>query len=88
MLLGENIIDCMDNDIIRDIFMDEDFKNRTVLNIIVNNGYHHLCADSKVAKLIDELWVGVLTYECNGKINNFSKLSYMSSSPLKNLPKQ
>jgi hypothetical protein len=91
MLLGESIIAEMDDgpttSIVRDIFMDEDFKNRTVLNIIVNNGYHHLCSDSKVAKLIDELWVGVLTYGCDGKINNFSKLSYMSDSPLKNLPK-
>jgi hypothetical protein len=78
----------MDDKIVRDIFMDEDFKNRTVLNIIVNNGYHFLCADAKVATLIDELWVGVLTYDCDGKINNFSKLSYMSDSPLKNLPKQ
>ena len=48
----------MDVGIVKDIFMDEDFKNRTVLNIIVNRGYAELCADSKVAKLLDELWVG------------------------------
>jgi len=48
----------MESSIIRPIFMDTDFKNRTVLHLITYNGFAPLMADNKVAALLDELWVG------------------------------
>jgi hypothetical protein len=42
----------------------------------------------KVAALLDELWAGKETYECNGKTADFSILRYLSSSKIKSLPKQ
>jgi hypothetical protein len=50
------------------VFLDEDFKDRTVLNIIVTNGYSELMSDPKVIALLDKLWGGALSYSCDGKL--------------------
>jgi hypothetical protein len=68
--------------------MDVDFKDRSVLNLITTNGYSDLMKSDKVAALLDELWAGKETYECNGKTADFSILRYLSSSKIKSLPKQ
>jgi hypothetical protein len=86
--LGNNIIGNMDEGVVRPMFMDIDFKNRTVLNLICYNGYAPLMADDKIAALLDELWVGKLTYECDGKTEDFSMLSFLARAPLKKLPGQ
>lgn len=52
----------MEKDQVEAIFMDQDFKNRTVLHIITYNGYAPLMSDSKVTVLLDKLWQGKLTY--------------------------
>lgn len=56
--LGIEIIDGLDMPDVRTIFMDQDFKNRTVLNLITYNGYEQLMRDSKVTVLLDNLWQG------------------------------
>jgi len=48
----------MEKEVIRPIFMDNDFKERTVLNLITTNGFSPLMSDNKIAALLDELWVG------------------------------
>lgn len=35
-------------------------------------------SDNKVAALLDELWVGKLSYECDGRTGKFSKLTYLA----------
>jgi hypothetical protein len=44
--------------------------------------------DENVTALLDELWVGSLTYECDGKLQNFSMLSFIANATIKNLPGQ
>jgi hypothetical protein len=66
--------------------MDVDFLDRTVLKLITSNGLEALLRDEKVFALIDELWVGKATNECDGRVTDFSLLSYMSSAPIKKLP--
>ena len=44
--------------------------------------------DEQVTALLDELWVGSLTYDCDGKIQNFSMLTYIANATIKNLPGQ
>jgi hypothetical protein len=41
-----------------------------------------------VISLLDELWVGSLTYSANGKMQNFSMLSFIAAATIKNLPGQ
>ena len=69
------------------MFMDIDFKDRTVLHLISYEEYIPLMQDDKIAALLDELWVGELTYSCDGRINNYSRLNFVASAPLKKLPK-
>ena len=52
------------------------------------NGYQDLMEDENVTALLDELWVGSLTYECDGKLQNFSQLSFIANATIKNLPGQ
>ena len=66
--------------------MDIDFKDRTVLNLINYNQYVPLSEDNKFSALLDELWVGKLSYECDGRDENFSKLTYLASAPVIKLP--
>jgi len=66
--------------------MDTDFKNQTVLHLITYNGFADLMSNNKVAALLDELWVGKLSYECDGRNEHFSKLTYLASAPIRKLP--
>ena len=86
LLLGEAIIGNMDQEKIRPVFLDEDYGDRTVLHIIVENGFECLMSDPKVIALLDELWGGTQSYNCDGKMQNWSMLTFIAGAPLKNLP--
>lgn len=76
----------MSEDVVPRAFMDIDFRDRTVLNIITNNGFVPLIADSKVNILLEEIWVGKNTYECDGELLDFSHMYYLLTSNFKKLP--
>ena len=86
LTFGEVIIGEMDGGVIGPIFMDTDFKNRTVLHLITYNGFAQLMSDNKVAALLDELWVGKMSYECDGRNDNFSQLTFLATTPIRKLP--
>jgi hypothetical protein len=48
------------------VFLDTDFKNRTVLKIATSNSYRELVESEKVSVLLDELWEGKRSFECDG----------------------
>ena len=41
---------------IEELFMDKDFRDRTVLHLIAYNNFSQLMSDSKVTVLLDNLW--------------------------------
>lgn len=87
--LGEQIIaniEETDKNEIHKIFMDVDFHDRTVLNLITSNDLQALLKDEKVFALIDELWVGKATNQCDGRVTDYSLLHYMAKAPIKKLP--
>lgn len=53
---GEKIVSNMYE--VQRAFMDIDFKDRTVFNIITTNGFAPLMADPKVSVLLEETWMG------------------------------
>ncbi|CDW71841.1 UNKNOWN [Stylonychia lemnae] len=57
--LGRRIIDNMDEEVIPKVFLDIDFKDRTVLKIITSNGYVPLMQNEKVSVLLEEIWVAL-----------------------------
>ena len=42
--------------------------------------------DDKITQLLDKLWQGELTYECDGRASHYSKLTVMSTAAVKKLP--
>lgn len=76
----------MPENFIEDIFMDSDFLDRTVLKLITDYEYEPLLKDNKVSALLDQLWIGKASYACDGRITDYSKMNFLASSPIKNLP--
>lgn len=72
LTLGDKIIDNLNDDSIKKFFLDRDFKNRTVLRIITDNKFYPLLSSEKVNRLIQEIWVGVKSYECDGTLSDLS----------------
>ena len=67
--------------------MDKDFKDRKVLNLITYNKFAPLLSDGKVAVLLDNLWQGKLTTLCDGRIDDYSKITVMATASVRRLPK-
>lgn len=75
----------MDEDIVESIFTETDFLDRTVLKLISDNEYEPLMRDQKISDLLDLLWVGKNSYECDGRITEFSLLSYLAIAKVRKL---
>ena len=56
-----------------------------MIKIITLNGYELLLSSYKVAILLEEIWVGKNTFDCNGGIKNFSMLSYLLWAPIRKI---
>lgn len=84
--LGKKIIENLNEEVVHGIFMDTDFKERTVLHLITTMGYVPLLSDEKTSVLLEELWEGKATYECDGKTSYHSKLTFLASNSIANLP--
>lgn len=40
----------------------------------------------KINMLLEELWVGKNSYECDGRITDFSFLTFLANAPIRKLP--
>ena len=86
MRLGHKIIENSNEELIKKIFMDVDFHDRTMLKVITDKKFAGLFASEKVHVLLDEIWEGEETYDCDGRITDFSLLTFLASAPIKRLP--
>ena len=73
------------DDKITKVLLDKDFKERTLLKIITNNNYRVLLTSYKVDVLLSEIWEGKNTFECDGDVSDFSKLTYLATSSIKKI---
>jgi hypothetical protein len=80
MTLGSFIIDNIEDEKIEKVFLDADFRDRTVLKIATMNSFAPLCASDKVSVLLEEIWEGKKSYECDGQISDFSIIDYLATS--------
>lgn len=80
MTLGDKIVDNFDDDKIEKVFLDTDFKDRTLLKIITKNDFGPLFSSYKVNILLQEIWEGKASYECDGQITDFSLINYLAST--------
>ena len=74
-----------DKHLIEELFMDTDFKDRTVLHLISYNAFSELMSDSKVTVLLDNLWQGKLAVSCDGRVSDYSMLTFMANDPVRKL---
>ena len=68
------------------IFMDKDFQDRSVFHLITLHEFQQLFESDSIAQLLDKLWQGELTYECDGRAAHYSKLRVLSTAAVKKLP--
>jgi hypothetical protein len=68
--------------------MDTDFEDRTVFRIITDYEYEELLLDFKTSALLDQLWKGKESSNCNGKVNNYSLLTCLYETTVRRLEGQ
>lgn len=76
----------MDEDRTGKVLMDTDFRDRTVLKNITIFDFEKLLHTYKVNILLEDLWEGVNTRECDGTLSHFSMLTYLASAQVRKLP--
>ena len=85
-MLGNKIVENIDDEKIEKIFLDIDFKDRTLLKIVTRKNLGPIFASMKLNVLLNEIWEGKNTYECDGQMADYSILKYLASSRIKKLP--
>lgn len=85
MTLGDKIVDNFEDEKIEKVFLDTDFKDRTILKIVTDNGFQPIFSSYKVNVLLQEIWEGKNSYECDGQITDFSVINYLASSNIKKI---
>jgi hypothetical protein len=72
-------------DHVEDIFMERDFLDRTVLNIITDNSLKPFIVIGKLRFLLDKIWDGKESDMIDGKVSHFSKTKYLLNHEIKRL---
>lgn len=62
-LLIEKIIDNTDNEMIEEIFLDRDFKDRTLIKIVTDYQLKAFLKSTKSTILLDSIWQGIYATE-------------------------
>lgn len=83
--MGKMIIENMRFDHVEDIFMEKDFLDRTVLNVITDNSLKPFIVIGKLRFLLDKIWDGKESDMIDGKISHFSKTKYLLYHEIKRL---
>jgi hypothetical protein len=84
--LAEKVMDNTADELVERIFMDLDFKNRTLFNIVSTYSLRSFMMSDKVNGLLDSIWEGVHTSECDGSLDDFSMLTYLAASNVIGIP--
>lgn len=84
--LGIKIIENFEDEKIEKIFLDLDFKDRTLIKIITKNNFGTLFSTYKINILLEEIWQGKNTFECDGQMNDYSSINYILTTRMKKLP--
>ena len=88
LILGDKILDNFDDQKLSKVFLDSDFKDRTLLKIITHNKFDKLFENYKVSVILEEIWQGKFTFECDGEIRDLSLLTHLAKSPVRRIKNQ
>ncbi len=56
-----------------------------MLRLITDCEYEELLSDYKISALLDQIWKGKESSNCNGKVTNYSLLAYLSNNHIRML---
>lgn len=62
---------------VEDVFMEKDFKNRTVIQIITIHDIKSYIVRAKLMFLLNKIWDGKDSNMIDGKVSHFSKTIYL-----------
>lgn len=86
VILGHKLVEQLEDDKIDKVFLDLDFKDRSTLKIITDNKFAEILKSDKINVLLEEIWQGKLTFECDGNVQDFSCLTFLVKAPTTKLP--
>jgi hypothetical protein len=84
--LGCKIVENMDEDKVAKVLLETDFRDRTVMKNITIYNFSKLLHSYKVNIVLEDLWEGIHTRECDGTLGDFSMLTYLTGSTVRRLP--
>lgn len=84
-ILGKITIESMSYDMVEAIFMEKDFTERSVLNIITDNKIMTFIVINKLKFLLDKIWDGKDSSMIDGKTSHFSRTKYLLHHEIKQL---
>ncbi len=67
-------------------FMQTDFKQRSMFNIISMNKFNKLMLDEKISNLLTKIWDGEDVKQCDGKYKDFSIIAHLFVTPARKVP--
>ena len=84
-ILGRKIVENLPFDQVESVFMERDYRDRSVLNIITDNNIMSFIVIRKLKFLIDKIWDGKDSDLLDGKTSHFSKTKYLLYHQIKTL---
>lgn len=75
-----------DEKLFEQYFMQADFKQRSMFNIISMNKFNKLMLDEKISNLLTKIWDGEDVKQCDGKYKDFSLLAHLFITPARKVP--
>lgn len=85
LALGDRILDYIEDESLSKIFLDSDFRNRTLLKIITANRFQELFANYKVGVILEEIWQGKQAFNCDGDYADISLLTHLLRTPVRRI---
>lgn len=79
-------MDNLQDDLIEQTFLDRDFKDRTLFQVITSNNLHSFISSGKVNFLLDSVWEGMHMADWDGSLYDFSLLTYLAASDVIYIP--
>lgn len=85
-MLIRKVIDNIDSDHIELFFLDRDFKDRTLLKIVTVYNFRGFLKSGKTTILLESIWQGMNTTECDGRLDDFSLMTFLIKSKTHYIP--
>jgi hypothetical protein len=79
-LLACKVIDNIEMEYIETYFLDRDFRDRTLLKIVTMYNFKGFLHSNKTTILLDSIWQGMNTSDCDGRVDDFSLMHFLYKS--------